>query len=148
MTTLAANTEFNFDINNLSCLEKLSAKREIISINGVVFHIRALNSEQSFESMSLQAMMGDVELKQMPALLSKIYRCTLMGGLIKPDGTQALANEKQFKAFFDKVDHTFIEQLATAITKLSGIKDETPSEAANEDSTEELGAGIIEQKKD
>lgn len=143
--TTDTSTEFNFDVNDLSCLEKLSSKRETISINGVVFHIRALNSEQAFESMSLQAQMGEVDLKHMPALLSKIYRCTLMGGLIKPNGTPALANDKQFKAFFEKVDHSFVEQLAAAITKLSGIKDETPTEAGD-DSAE--GNPVLELKKD
>ena len=147
MTTSTANTEFNFDINDLSCLEKLSAKRETISINGVVFHIRALNSEHAFECMSLQVMLPDTDMKQWSALLSKIYRCTLMGGLIKPDGTPALVNDKQFKAFFEKVDHTFIEQLSTAITKLSGIQDETPAED-NEATDEAEGNPVLELKKD
>lgn len=139
--TTDTSTEFNFDINDLSCLEKLSAKRDTISINGVVFHIRALNSEHAFECMSLQAMLGDTDIKQWPSLLSKIYRCTLMGGLIKPNGTPALVNDKQFKAFFEKVDHTFIEQLSTAITKISEIQDETPAGEAE-------CSPVLELKKD
>lgn len=142
--TTDTSAEFNFDINDLSCLEKLSAKRDTISINGVVFHTRALNSEHAFECMSLQAMLGDTDIKQWPALLSKIYRCTLMGGLIKPNGTPALVNDKQFKAFFEKVDHTFIEQLSTAITKISEIQDETPTEAGDDAE----GNPVLELKKD